>query len=137
MPETEITKHPDGRPVIGSFHFNSPQEAEPLLKMVYAGHIGYEIAHVEDPAERSWLYHYIEAISAIGASASMRKRMARMLLESEAFDHFMAKRFGQVKRYGLEGSEAMMLAVDVVMQLTRAGAVPFSHLLIGTSPLTC
>jgi probable 2-oxoglutarate dehydrogenase E1 component DHKTD1 len=32
-------------------------------------------------------------------------------LESETFDLFMAKRFGQVKRYGLEGGEGMLAAM--------------------------
>lgn len=112
----------DGRGTIGGqHHFHTAEELLPLLSQVYTGGIGYEIAQVEEAAERAWLYETIEGMAAIHAASALQKRIARILLESEAFDQFMAKRFGQVKRYGLEGGEAMMVAVDVLFQLTRSG----------------
>lgn len=121
LPEMDYTDHSDGRPAIGPFHFDSPRDLASLLKTVYSGHLGFEISHIENSAERRWLYHTIETMSAIGASAALQQRMAKILLESEVFDQFMTKRFGQIKRYGLEGGEAMMIAVDVLVQLTKAG----------------
>lgn len=40
----------------------------------------------------------------------------RVLATSETFDHWAAKRFPNVKRYGLEGGEGMMVALAVALE---------------------
>ncbi len=44
--------------------------------------------------------------------------MMEMLIRSEAFDHFMQKRFTQVKRYGLEGAEGMMIIMKYLLEIS-------------------
>jgi probable 2-oxoglutarate dehydrogenase E1 component DHKTD1 len=105
---------------------NSLEELHAQLSAIYSGTIGYEIAQVENAAERTWLYETIERSGNLAPSPSLQRRIASILIESEVFDHFMAKRFGQVKRYGLEGGESLMVAVDVLLQTTSA-----EHLVFG------
>lgn len=52
-----------------------------------------------------------------------KKRFYSLLTKSEVFDHFMgtsvtnpAKKFPQVKRYGLEGSESMMIVLSTLFR---------------------
>lgn len=43
--------------------------------------------------------------------------------KSEVFDHFMSKKFPQVKRYGLEGAESMMVALDKLFHVANDGKI--------------
>jgi probable 2-oxoglutarate dehydrogenase E1 component DHKTD1 len=49
--------------------------------------------------------------------------------DSEMFDQFLAKKFAQVKRYGLEGNEAMMPLLDALFNASaRHGS---THVVVG------
>jgi len=78
--------------------------------------------------ERSWLIEKIEIEAEEALSVEEKRRIAKILIESEVWDGFMSKRFGQVKRYGLEGSEAMLVSIDAMMRL--AGE-ELNHVVIG------
>ena len=54
-------------------------------------------------------------------SAEEKKHIYALLARSEVFDHFMSKRFTQVKRYGLEGAESMMVALDTLFRSGSQG----------------
>lgn len=49
-----------------------------------------------------------------------KRRVFDLLVRSETFDQFMTKRFPQVKRYGLEGAESMMVALDNLFRSASA-----------------
>jgi len=40
---------------------------------------------------------------------------------AQTFDHFLAKKFPNVKRYGLEGAESMMVALDRLFEVSAKG----------------
>ncbi|KAJ3197259.1 hypothetical protein HK101_005031 [Irineochytrium annulatum] len=84
------------------------------LQKTYLGGIGFEFHHIPDPAERRWLDELVEGTDRRNFSGEERKRMMELLSRSEVFDHFMAKKFPQVKRYGLEGAEGMMVCLDTI-----------------------
>ena len=50
-----------------------------------------------------------------------KRRIFELLARSEVFDQFMTKRFPQVKRYGLEGAESMMVALDMLFRTSSHG----------------
>jgi probable 2-oxoglutarate dehydrogenase E1 component DHKTD1 len=52
-----------------------------------------------------------------------KKAFHALLAKSETFDHFMAKKFPQVKRYGLEGSESMMIVLHTLFKEASQGIV--------------
>lgn len=65
--------------------------------------------------ERQWFVHRVESLHLHQRpDEAQRLRLLRLLSQSEVFDHFMQKRFTQVKRYGLEGAESMMVALDQI-----------------------
>jgi probable 2-oxoglutarate dehydrogenase E1 component DHKTD1 len=45
------------------------------------------------------------------------------LVNSEVFDQFLGKKFPNVKRYGLEGAESMMVALDRLFELSALNGV--------------
>jgi probable 2-oxoglutarate dehydrogenase E1 component DHKTD1 len=94
------------------------------LKAVYQTAVGYEFGHLESAEERHWFEAKIEALPPV--TKAMQQRIAKLLVESEVFDHFMGKRFGQVKRYALEGCESLLVAMDAIFN-----ARGFDHAVIG------
>ncbi|KAI8926452.1 thiamine diphosphate-binding protein [Entophlyctis helioformis] len=81
------------------------------LKNSYSGRLGFEFTHIPLSAERRWFSELVETYHSRKFSGDEKKYFASLLTRSEVFDHFMAKKFPQVKRYGLEGAESMMIAL--------------------------
>ncbi|KAJ2196446.1 hypothetical protein GGH18_001623 [Coemansia sp. RSA 530] len=93
-------------------------EIHQTLVDIYCGHVAFEFEHIPDTAERRWFADYIESTSNQSALDSDKKRrFHELLVRSETFDNFMQKKFGQVKRYGLEGAESAIIALDELFSL--------------------
>jgi probable 2-oxoglutarate dehydrogenase E1 component DHKTD1 len=86
------------------------------LKKVYCGKIAYEFRHIPNILERRWFANMVESFDKRGLTRNEKKYIFQLLTKSEVFDHFMGKRFPQVKRYGLEGAESMMVALDALFK---------------------
>ncbi|KAL0483648.1 2-oxoadipate dehydrogenase E1 component [Acrasis kona] len=71
---------------------------------------------MENQKEINWLGKKLEASANVKLTDEELKRFHRLIVESEAFDHFMAKKFPTVKRYGLEGTETMIPAMDIILR---------------------
>lgn len=81
---------------------------------------------LQNASERRWFAHQVESYQKPPITPDDKKRIFELLSKSEVFDHFMAKKFAQVKRYGLEGAESMMVALDSLFQTASKGM----HLLV-------
>ncbi|KAJ3016184.1 hypothetical protein HKX48_004167 [Thoreauomyces humboldtii] len=86
------------------------------LRKSYCGRIGYEFTHIENLSERKWFAQLVESYNYKKMESTEKKRIFELLSKSEVFDHFMAKKFPQVKRYGLEGAESMMIVLDTLFK---------------------
>lgn len=82
------------------------------LKKEYTGSIGYEFEHLDCESEKEWFRERIEQWD----PEINERRIHGFLARSEVLDHFLAKKFPSVKRYGLEGAESMIVAVDALFQ---------------------
>ena len=71
--------------------------------------------------ERRWFGQHIEETTPTKVDKATKLRLFELLVRSETFDNFMAKRFPQVKRYGLEGAESMMVALDTIFSASSVG----------------
>jgi probable 2-oxoglutarate dehydrogenase E1 component DHKTD1 len=76
---------------------------------------------MQDASERRWFAHQVESYQKPPITPEDKKRIFELLSKSEVFDHFMGKKFAQVKRYGLEGAESMMVALDSLFQTASKG----------------
>ena len=90
-----------------------PVVASKFLNQPY----GIELGTVP-PEERAWLINRINQLDLCTEKEGIRE-MAKLMIKSETFDAFMQKRFGQVKRYGLEGLESLVVAVSHLINLTK------------------
>ncbi|KAI8064307.1 oxoglutarate dehydrogenase, E1 component [Gilbertella persicaria] len=93
------------------------------LHTVYCGKIAYEFMHLPSASERRWWYHAVESWEKPQLTIDQKKRIHKLLSKSEDFDHFLAKKFPNVKRYGLEGAESMMVALDRIFELSATNGI--------------
>lgn len=86
------------------------------LNKSYCSTVGFEFAHIPNEAEQQWFAQHVESYKRQKATTDEKLTMYQLLSKSEVFDQFMAKRFPQVKRYGLEGAESMMIVLDTIFR---------------------
>jgi len=93
------------------------------LEATYCASLGAETQHVATEAERQWLNEYLESRPVRDAFSTAEKRnIYSLLVQSEFFDQFMGKKFTSFKRYGLEGAESALVALEeMLVQANRSG----------------
>ncbi|KAG8808783.1 hypothetical protein FRC17_003774 [Serendipita sp. 399] len=103
------------------------------LKDVYAGPIAYEFMHSPSKAERLWFSHLVESQNSPtrkqNYTSEIKKRIWENLVVSELLDTFLQEKFPNLKRYGLEGAESMIPALDTLFQTASSAGV--EHVMIG------
>ncbi|KAF9479328.1 dehydrogenase E1 and transketolase domain-containing protein 1 [Pholiota conissans] len=90
------------------------------LRSVYVGNIAYEYMHAPSKTERLWFSHLLESQSLpkpedtplVSIDTEHKRRIHGLLARSEVFDNFLQLKFPNLKRYGLEGGESMLPALD-------------------------
>lgn len=86
----------------------SVEEVQAYLEGAYCGQMSVETSQLSSLEEREWFADRFEELKKASFSAEERKQLAKVMLESQEFDHFLATKFATVKRYGGEGAESMM-----------------------------
>lgn len=134
LDDTERTFPIDGiiwnKPAADSRKHSSGSEAWSMrqitehLRSVYVGRIAYEYMHGTSKTERLWFSHLLESTSEPPGAArttAQRKRIWELLARSEVFDQFLQAKFPNLKRYGLEGGESMLPALDNLFRVASLG----------------
>ncbi|XP_019934818.1 2-oxoadipate dehydrogenase complex component E1 [Paralichthys olivaceus] len=86
----------------------SLEELQAYLEEAYCGHLSVETSQLSTLEEREWFADRFEELKRKSFSTEERRQLAKIMLESQEFDHFLATKFATVKRYGGEGAESMM-----------------------------
>ena len=83
--------------------------------------------HSPSKTERLWFSHLLEGepTEARRADAERQRRIHELLARSEVFDQFLQLKFPNLKRYGLEGGESMLPALDALFSSSAQGAFCF------------
>jgi 2-oxoglutarate dehydrogenase E1 component len=88
-----------------------------ILRETYCGKIGVEYMHIQEPAERAWIQEKFENRQRRSSlSAQIRKEILRVLTTAETFERFLDRRYTGTKRFGIEGAESLMPALDAILQ---------------------
>ncbi|MEO1585363.1 MAG: thiamine pyrophosphate-dependent enzyme, partial [Planctomycetota bacterium] len=86
------------------------------LERVYLGSVGVEFMHIEDYEERDWLIRTWESLEGRPELPKpQRVHVLELLLNSEAFEAFLQKRYPGEKRFSLEGAESLIPLLDEVL----------------------
>ncbi len=96
----------------------------------YCGSIGVEFMHIQDPEQKAWIQQKIEGAPWLsGFDATGKRKILQQLTEAEGFEAFCAKKYVGTKRFGLEGGEVTIPAVQTVIETAAAGGT--SEIVIG------
>lgn len=104
------------------------------LRVVYCGNIGFESTHVFDKERREWLRKKIEGrnlSSDYGFSLEKKRRILEKINGAVGFEQFLATKFVGQKRFGLEGGEATIAALDAMINRAAEVEVPVEEVVIG------
>jgi 2-oxoglutarate dehydrogenase E1 component len=87
-----------------------------ILRDTYCGKIGVEYMHIQDPAERAWIQEKFEKRQGRPTlSATLQTEILRTLTVAETFERFLDRRYTGTKRFGIEGAESLMPALEAVL----------------------
>jgi 2-oxoglutarate dehydrogenase E1 component len=101
-----------------------------IVRRTYCGNVGVQFMHITDPAEKSWMQERIEGKDKeIVFSKEGKVAILKKLIEAEGFERFLHKRFPGTKRFGLDGGEAMVPAMEQIIK--RGGALGVKDIIIG------
>jgi 2-oxoglutarate dehydrogenase E1 component len=94
----------------------SLREIIATLRETYCGRIGVEYMHIQSPGERAWIQEKFEKRQSRPVlSAGIRKDILRTLTQAETFERFLDRRYTGTKRFGIEGAEALMPALEAIL----------------------
>ncbi|MEO8050199.1 MAG: multifunctional oxoglutarate decarboxylase/oxoglutarate dehydrogenase thiamine pyrophosphate-binding subunit/dihydrolipoyllysine-residue succinyltransferase subunit [Acidobacteriota bacterium] len=94
------------------------------LRLTYAGKLGVEFMHCEDPAERLWFLEQLEPTASPWTLDAEGKRRALLsVINADGLESFLENRFKGHKRFSLEGGESVIAVVDEILDRATAGNV--------------
>ena len=87
------------------------------LRANYCGKVGLEYMHISDVEERRFFQDRMEGIDkVIEFSENGKKAILSKVIEAETFENFLAKKYVGTKRFGLDGGESMIPALEAVIK---------------------
>jgi 2-oxoglutarate dehydrogenase E1 component len=85
-----------------------------ILRDAYCRTTGIEYGHIMDPVQKRWIQERVEGVSST-TSLEEQRRILNMLSEAEVFERFLHTRYVGQKRFGLEGAESTIVAIQTVL----------------------
>ncbi|MCC7268658.1 MAG: 2-oxoglutarate dehydrogenase E1 component, partial [Caulobacteraceae bacterium] len=108
----------------------SLREILEIVRRTYCGNVGVQYMHISDPKEKAWLQERIEGRDKeIAFTREGKVAMLKKLIEAEGFERFLHKRFPGTKRFGLDGGESAIPALEQIIK--RGGALGVKDIVLG------
>ncbi len=108
----------------------SLREIIKIVRRTYCGNIGVQYMHIADPAEKAWVQERIEGRDKeITFTKEGKVAILKKLIETEGFERFCHRRFPGTKRFGLDGGEAMIPALEQIIK--RGGHLGVRDIVFG------
>jgi 2-oxoglutarate dehydrogenase E1 component len=101
-----------------------------IVRRTYCGNVGVQYMHISNPVEKGWIQERIEGRDKeIIFSKEGKVAILKKLIEAEGFERFLHKRFPGTKRFGLDGAEACIPALEQIIK--RGGALGVKDIVLG------
>ena len=112
--------------------YGSINELISFLKRIYCSSIGVEYMHIADPIEKVWFRERMEQEeNQLKFTDSGKKGILSKLIQAEGFEKFLALKFVATKRFGLDGAESLIPALEQIIK--RGGQLKVKEVKIGMS----
>jgi len=110
--------------------FATLREIVAILRRTYCQTLGVEFMHISNAAQKSWLQARIEGKDKeISFTREGKRAILNKLIEAEGFEKFCDLKFTGTKRFGLDGGEAMIPALEQIIK--RGGALGVKEIILG------
>lgn len=101
-----------------------------ILRANYCGNVGLEYMHISDVEERRFFQERMEgADKSIGFTPEGKKAILAKVIEAEQYEKFLGRKYVGTKRFGLDGGEAMIPALESFIK--HGGAQGVREIVIG------
>ncbi|MEJ1161870.1 2-oxoglutarate dehydrogenase E1 component [Prosthecomicrobium sp. N25] len=110
--------------------FATVREMIGILRRTYCGTLGIEFMHISDPSEKAWIQARIEGPDkTIAFTPEGKRAILRKLIEAEGFEKFIDVKYTGTKRFGLDGGEALVPALEQIIK--RGGNLGVREIVLG------
>jgi 2-oxoglutarate dehydrogenase E1 component len=110
--------------------FATLREILAIVQRTYCQTLGVEFMHISDPAQKAWLQERIEGPDKeITFTREGKRAILNKLVEAEGFEKFCDVKFTGTKRFGLDGGESMIPALEQIIK--RGGALGVKEIALG------
>ncbi|MEQ1842150.1 MAG: thiamine pyrophosphate-dependent enzyme, partial [Verrucomicrobiales bacterium] len=100
------------------------------LKAIYCGWTGFEFMHIHNTEVRHWLRDRIEGrLDQAGLPGADQQRILKWIVEAEAFEQFLHRKYVGQKRFGLDGGESLIVALGTIFEACPESGI--DHLVMG------
>ncbi|MEL1250684.1 2-oxoglutarate dehydrogenase E1 component [Aurantiacibacter gilvus] len=88
-----------------------------LLRQTYCGPVGLEYMHINDTEERRFLQEKFEKPEdTIQFTPEGKRAILQAVIRGEEYEKYLGKKYVGTKRFGLDGGEAMIPALEAVIK---------------------
>ncbi|MBV6488473.1 MAG: 2-oxoglutarate dehydrogenase E1 component [Pseudorhodoplanes sp.] len=110
--------------------FASMREIVAILQRTYCQTLGVEFMHISDPAQKAWLQERIEGKDKeITFTREGKRAILNKLVEADGFEKFLDVRYTGTKRFGLDGGESLIPALEQIIK--RGGNLGVKEIVFG------
>ncbi|MGR3622754.1 2-oxoglutarate dehydrogenase E1 component [Pseudophaeobacter sp.] len=101
-----------------------------IVKRTYCGTFALQYMHISDPGQSAWLKERIEGYDKeIKFTREGRKAILNKMVEAEGFEKFLHVKYMGTKRFGLDGGESLIPAMEQIIK--RGGNLGVEEIVIG------
>jgi 2-oxoglutarate dehydrogenase E1 component len=101
-----------------------------ILQRTYCNTLGVEFMHISDPEQKAWIQARIEGPDKeISFTPEGKIAILGKLIAAEGFEHFLNVKYTGTKRFGLDGGESMIPALEQIVK--RGGQLGMQDIVLG------
>ena len=101
-----------------------------IVRRTYCGTFALQYMHISDPEQSAWLKERIEGYGKeITFTKNGRRAILNKLVEAEGFEKFLHVKYMGTKRFGLDGGESLIPAMEQIIK--RGGSLGVKEIVIG------
>src|SRR6202790_2642263 len=110
--------------------FGTVRQIIGILRRTYCQTLGVEFLHISNGAQKGWIQERMEGPDKeISFTREGKRAILNKLVEAEGFEKFCDLKFTGTKRFGLDGGESMIPALEQIIK--RGGALGVKEIALG------
>ncbi len=97
--------------------YSNIKEILNFLKTKYCGPLGFEYMHISNPTERKWFRDRVEKADDFKFTQNGKEAILNKLIQAEGFEKFLHTKYVGTKRFGLDGGESLIPALEQIIKI--------------------